>query len=217
MLQAVIFDMDGVIIDSEPAHYQVNQRLFHELAIPVSLAEYQTFIGLSNTSMWTILKSKYHLEPSVSELVDMQVKGNFDYIMTEAIEPIPGVSELIQLLTTNRIKLAIASSSPHSIINLVMARFNFRSFFSGIISGENLAHGKPAPDIFWAAAKIIEESPENCLVIEDSTNGVKAAKDAGMKCIGFQNKNSGPQVLSRSDLIIDHFTKLNLEMMRDLF
>ncbi len=92
-----------------------------------------------------------------------------------------------------------------------------RHYFQHIISGDLVEHGKPAPDIFVYAANALREEPAHCVVIEDSTNGVKAAKLAGMKCIGFKNPNSGDQDLSLADMVIDDFRKVNLEIFESLY
>lgn len=217
MLKAVIFDMDGVIIDSEPLHLEVCIDLFKKLGLNFCEKEYSTFIGVSNTSMWTTLKEKYNLKQSLEELVEIQAKANLDCIKGKDISPIAGVRELLSELKSNNIKIALASSSPVEGIELVLSKFNIREYFSDVVSGEGLKRGKPAPDIFLKAAELIGIEPENCAVVEDSNHGVSAAKAAGMKCLGFQNTNSGNQDISKADVIVNTMREVNLCLLKGLF
>lgn len=217
MLKAVIFDMDGVLIDSEPFHLVVNEKIFANLGIVLSEGEYQRFIGTTHKDMWSTIKKKYGLPLSVTELVNMQVGGNINYIKNEKIEAIEGAVSLLYELKKANIKIGIASSSPTEVIELVINKLDISDYFSAIVGGEKIEKGKPAPDIFLEAAKLLNTKPENCVVIEDSENGVKAAKVAGMKCVGFRNPNTGNQDLKKADLIVDNYHSLKINTFRDLF
>jgi len=217
MLKAVIFDMDGVLIDSEPFHLVVNEKIFANLGINLSEDEYQSFIGTTHKDMWSIIKEKYRLPQSVPELVDMQVSGNINYIKNEEIEAIKGVNNLLSEIACENIKIGIASSSPTEVIELVTNKLGISDYFSAIVGGEKIEKGKPAPDIFLEAAKLLNANPSDCVVIEDSENGALAAKAAGMKCIGFKNPNSGNQDLRKADLIVDKYDSLNVNVLRNLF
>jgi beta-phosphoglucomutase-like phosphatase (HAD superfamily) len=217
MLKAVIFDMDGVIIDSEPFHWDVNKKIFNDLGIGVSQDEYRQYIGSSNTNMWTDLKKRYGLYPPLEALVSMQGSGNIDFLRENKFGPITGITELLFDLKKNDIDIGLASSSPHAAIEIVLKKFAFESYFSVVVSGEDFKNSKPAPDIFLKAALLLQISPDKCVVIEDAAHGVAAAKAAGMKCVGFANKNSWGQDLSRADLIVDDIRMLNVNRIRALF
>ncbi len=217
MLKAVIFDLDGVIIDSEPFHLVVNEKIFADLGINLSEDEYRNFIGTTHKDMWSTIKKKYGLPQSVPELVNMQVGGNINYIKNEKIEAIEGVVNLFSELKKANIEIGIASSSPTEVIELVINKLGISNYFSAIVGGEKIERGKPAPDIFLEAAKLLNTKPENCVVIEDSENGVKAAKASGMKCVGFRNPNTGTQDLKKADLIVDKYSSLKISTLRDLF
>jgi HAD superfamily hydrolase (TIGR01509 family) len=210
MIKAVIFDMDGVIIDSEPFHWEVNRRIFSLLGIDVSEKEYCRYIGVSNTSMWTDIRRGRGLRQSVEELVEMQVNGNIDFMKNERVDPVGGVIDLIAGLKKAGLLLAVASSSPYRIIEMVLEKFVLRRYFDGIVSGEDFENGKPAPDIFLAAAVLLKVTPDQCVVIEDATHGVEAAKAARMKCIGFHNIHSPGQKLGKADMVIDDFTAIGV-------
>jgi beta-phosphoglucomutase family hydrolase len=206
MIKAVIFDMDGVIVDSEPFHWEVNKSLFSALGINVSEEYYRRFIGVSNTTMWTELKQTFGLALPVNELTDMQERGNIVFMRTNPVLPVPGVLDFINKLRKAQLPLALASSSPYSMIDIVLSSLRLTESFKVIVSGEDFKNGKPAPDIFLKTAMLLELTPQECLVIEDSMHGVHAAKAANMKCIGFANKNSGGQDLRQADVVISDFS-----------
>lgn len=213
MFQCVIFDMDGVIIDSEPLHYKVFEQYCGELGFEASEEEYDSFIGSTDLDMFTFLRDKYHLPETVENMVQYKRTMFFDYLKHMDKKPIQAVDELIRELASKGIKLALASSSDMDIIHLILDKFGIAHFFDVVVSGTELERSKPAPDIFLKAAERLNVEPGACLVIEDSRNGIAAAKAAGMKCIGFRNPNSGNQDLSAADKIICHFNELDCETL----
>lgn len=216
-LEAVIFDMDGVIIDSEPIHYKVNQKLYDELEIEVSKEEYNNFVGISNSDHWKHLKEKYNLTESIEELIANQNNQNLEHLEGSDEEPILGIVQILEELKIENIIIALASSSSLRYIKAVTEKFAIDDYFSLMVSGESVDRGKPYPDIFLETADKLEVDTANCVVIEDSKNGVKAAKSAGMKCIGFVNPNSGNQDLSFADTLVDSMKKVTIGMLKGLF
>lgn len=217
MMEAVIFDMDGVIIDSEPIHREVGMNTFQHLGLSVPDKLLDSFVGISAKQMWTKLKNIYNLQQSIEDLISMELDRYINYLdyllMQKKIKPIPGVVELIKDLSKNKVKLALASSSSARNIDLVLKMFNLERFFAAKICGDDVSNGKPAPDIFIQTLKCIDVRAEDCFVIEDSRNGVKAAKSAGIKCIGFCNVNSRKQDLSCADIIIGNFLEIDYKKL----
>jgi len=216
MVRAIIFDMDGVIIDSEPINYSANKRIFEELGIPMNKSLYSNYIGVSNQEMWQDLKNEYDLQQSVEELLEKQNLENLELLKEGVKEPIEGVIELLQTLKENNYKIALASSSPMRLIKEVLCTFDIEKYFEVVVSSEYVARGKPKPDIFIYTAGLLKVKPYECVVIEDSKNGVKAAKAAGMKCIGFKNPNSLNQDLSKADLVVENMREITLELIEKL-
>jgi beta-phosphoglucomutase family hydrolase len=214
MIKAVIFDMDGVIIDSEPLHYIVFMNYTQKkLGVTISDEEYNTFIGTTNESIFSMVQQRHGMRGDLAAIVEEYEEQILTYLVTnESEKPIEGVDTLIRLLQQSNMKLALASSSPKKLINIILKMFKLEPFFSAAVSGQEVKAGKPAPDIFLRAAELLGVLPEECLVFEDSRNGVVAAKKAGMKCIAFYNPHSGNQDLSQADKIIKSFAEISNDL-----
>jgi HAD superfamily hydrolase (TIGR01509 family) len=216
MYKAFIFDMDGVIIDSEPLHFRVDQSVMQTLGIEISQHELEDYVGMTNPEMWSKLIEKYALTSSVEEIINIQVESKLSQLSESNEQPIEGIVELINLLKINKKKIGLASSSPRIFIEAVLTKFNILSYFDCIISGEEVPNGKPAPDIYIRMAELLETEVGDCLVLEDSRNGILAAKTAEMSCIGYINLNSGRQDLTKADYIVNDINEIDNEFLASL-
>lgn len=213
MVKAVIFDMDGVIIDSEPIHLYVDELVLSTIGINVTPEYLEKYVGMTNPEMWRAIIQEHRLNQTVDELIEHQLSTKVKILNEAKIEPINGIPCLIESLSDKCIPLGIASSSPREFIEIVLAKFNIREAFDSIVSGEEVENGKPAPDVYIEASRIIGVPTEECVAIEDSRNGVLAAKSAGMKCIGYQNPNSGKQDLTSADRIVASIHEITFELL----
>lgn len=209
-MKAVIFDLDGVIIDSEPIYLQINKKVLRHFGIASSTEDFNQSVGMTTVGTFTMLKEKYQFSYSIEDLTAYHHEVVWDTFTNLEAEPIDGIRKLLQTLQEHDIPTAVASSSPKKIINVIINKFHLEKYFNFIVSGEEVSHGKPAPDIFLETAKRLAIAPADCVVIEDSKNGSIAAKKAGMTCIGFQNLNSGNQDLSVADVIVDAITEIDI-------
>ena len=202
--------MDGVVIDTEPVHHYAFARHFEELGIPVSDAEYAAFIGSSTRNVYQRLKADYALSGSVEALMARK-REFFNRAFDEKpdLDLLPGVRQLIEDLHQHQVQLILASSASNGTIDRVMRRFGLYPYFAHTVSGEDFVRSKPDPAIFEYAASLVVAPKRECLVIEDSTNGVRAAKAAGLYCIGYASEHSPLQDLSAADRVISHFAQLN--------
>jgi HAD superfamily hydrolase (TIGR01509 family) len=188
MLQTVIFDMDGVIVDTEPVHNHAYYQHFKELGIEVSAEMFATFTGNSTKNVYEKIKNHFGIEDDIESLVQKKRSLFNDAFDTkEDLFLLEGVEELIKQLHQNGIQLILASSSSKVTINRVFNRFKLHTYFSHIVSGEDFPQSKPNPAIFLEAVRLSKSNKENCIVIEDSTNGIKAAHAAGVFCVGYRS------------------------------
>lgn len=216
MIQTVIFDMDGVIVDTEPVHHYAYNQHFKQLNIEVTPEMYATFTGNSTKNTYEKLKSHFEISESIPDLVEAKRNlFNDAFDSKEDLCLIDGVEDLIKELHHNGMQLVLASSSANVTIDRVFRRFGLHQYFTHLVSGEDFPNSKPHPAIFEHAAKLSQTSVENCIVIEDSTNGIIAAKAAGIYCIGYDSFNTKLQDYSKADKVIKDFSELNFEIIKN--
>ena len=215
-LKGVIFDMDGVIVNSEPLHVSFECDILKSLGVDFPKEGFPEYAGLAMDKFWLALKERYGLKQPVDELLAYDTAMRAKAFREHDDFDIPaGVTGLIKSLKRAGIPLALASSSHTMVIDAILDKLGFRRYFDAVVSGFELENGKPAPDIFLYAADLLGTSPAETMVIEDTANGVQAAKNAGMKCLGYQNPtNPTMQDLSKADLITDSFESVTLDQLK---
>ena len=217
-LKAVLFDMDGVIVDTEPLHRKAYFKMFDDLGIEVSEDYYVTFTGSSTQSVMERLKEKFNLNQSWQDLAKIKRTYFKHYFDNDPdFDLLPGVRSLIEHYFENNIKLVLASSAHMNTINWVFEKFGLEKYFVGKISGADLKESKPHPEIFILASKIAEEPKENCMVIEDSTNGIEAAFRAGIFCSAYRSEHSVGQDYQKANLVVSDFSELEVEKISNYF
>ena len=178
---------------------------------------YTSFTGFSTRNTFQKLKETFGLDHDVEDLIQSKrTIFNDAFDTKEDLELLDGVRELIMDLHTNGVQLILASSASKVTIERVFNRFGLNPYFTHKVSGEDFPQSKPHPAIFEHAVGLSIAPKENCIIIEDSTNGVKAAKAAGVYCIGYNSIHSEAQDLSSADSIINHFKDLNFKLIREL-
>lgn len=212
-IRAVIWDMDGVIVDSGPLHFKAWQELAGERGIEFTEVEFKNLFGMRNPDILNKLFGK--LSPEELKYLSSKKEDNFRSLVRLGVKAMPGVIPLLQKLKATGIKQAIASSTPLQNINLILTVLKISEMFDTIVSDEDVTYGKPAPEAFLLAANRLGVSPEGCLVIEDAIAGVKAAKNAGMKLIAVTNTVSGSE-LELADLVVDSLEEVDLDLITEL-
>jgi HAD superfamily hydrolase (TIGR01509 family) len=217
MIQTVIFDMDGVIVDTEPVHRYAYFKQFEEMNVAVTEELYTSFTGNSTRNIFQKLKEKFNLEQDVEDLI-LRKRSIFNdaFDSKEDLELLEGVENLIKELHENGVQLILASSASKVTIERVFRRFKLHQYFTHLVSGEDFPKSKPHPAIFEYAASLSIAPKESCIVIEDSTNGIKAAKAAGILCVGYNSIHSEAQDLSEADVVINHFNELGFDEVKNI-
>ncbi len=217
-LKAVLFDMDGVIVDTEPLHRKAYFQTFEDLNITVSEEFYTSLTGTSTKKATSKIKEEYQLEVTPEEITTSKRKYFKHFFDSDPdFDLLPGVRELIINYYEKGIKLVLASSASMNTINWVFEKFDIGKYFMGKISGADLVESKPNPEIFIKAAKIAGEPIENCLVIEDSTNGILAAHRAGIFCAAYKSEHSKMQKYDLAKIIITSFSELEPQNIEKYF
>jgi HAD superfamily hydrolase (TIGR01509 family) len=212
MIQTVIFDMDGVIVDTEPVHRYAYFQQFRELEIDVTEEMFTSFTGNSTRNTFQKVKDIFQLDHDVEDLIQRKrTIFNDAFDKKEDLELLAGVEILIKDFHQKGMQLILASSASKVTIERVFNRFQLHHYFTHIVSGEDFPKSKPDPAIFEHAASLSIAPKENCIVIEDSTNGIKAAKAAGIYCVAYNSFHSKDQDLSEADVIINHFSDIDFE------
>jgi len=216
--KAVIFDMDGVLIDSEPIHVTIEKELFSKLGIEVTDDVHRSYMGASNDYMYTDLRLRFKLPESVKELMEQDELFRTDYFnRLEAIPVNDGLISLLSQIKAAGLKLAVATSSSPEIVNILLNKGEISHFFDAIVTTSEAGKSKPSPDVYLLAAKKIGVLPESCIVFEDSPNGLLAAKSAGMYCIIIQSDSELIQQLSGANYLIQSFREITPGLINDLF
>ncbi len=212
----VIFDMDGVIINSEPTHQRLEKEMYEELGLHLSFEEQQSFVGMSAMDSWKFVIDKYKLQYTPQQLL---LRGREKYLKvlsgSDEVQLIEGARNLIHRLEKHY-HLLLASSATSVTIGEVLKKFDLVHVFPLFIGGDMVHLSKPHPEIFINIARQAEAEPAQCVVIEDAAHGITAAKKAGMKAIGFQNHHSGTQKLTHADLVVDHLGEITVESIEKL-
>lgn len=200
--RAVIFDMDGVLIDSEPLHIELETKMIVELNIPLSKEMYTRFAGTTSLSMWEILLDEFKLDKN-PKMLSLESDRRFieALLTTNKVNLFDGVKDVLNKLKELGIPLALASSSSREVVNAVLKKFELDDFFAAVITGSDVQNSKPHPEIFLKASQMLNISPSYCVVVEDSPNGIKSAKLAGMNCIGFASTSNKHEITDATYII----------------
>jgi beta-phosphoglucomutase family hydrolase len=210
MIRAVLFDMDGVIAETEHVHVEAEKQTMLKYGVQITEDELHRYTGTTAKQMFMELIAKYKLDTTFEKIFNEKEEIMFRLLEMDT-QPVKGVIELLCKLKEKHVKLAVASSSHRRLVQYVLRKLEITELFDSIISAEDVTHGKPDPEIFLMSAKRLNVSPAECLVIEDAKLGVEAAKEAGMKCLGYRNPHSGNQDLSKADIVTDDFSSLDVQ------
>jgi len=214
-LEAVIWDMDGVIADTLDYHYRAWRDIFKERGITFTIAEFMPYFGRRHD---TIIRAVLGdtLSPVEMEALSAKKQALYRRMVEPNVIPLPGAVELIRALNKSKIKTAIGTSAVPDNVNVIIRGLGIEKCFQAIAYGTEVPEGKPSPDIFLLAAKKLGVKPAGCVVFEDAIAGVAAAKAGGMKCVAVTNTHPADK-LREADLIVNSLVKVDIATLKRLF
>ena len=201
MIRAILFDLDGLMFDSEPHSLASWEAVLQERGVTLDQLTIDSILGLRIDATARTLIDKYHLPDTVQELGDAKTEYQIAHLDGN-VPPMSGLFELLDEIDRRGLPKAIASSGIRRYVEAVLRANGLLDRFSVIITGDQVAHGKPAPDVFLAAARALNVEPQYCLVLEDAPAGVQAAKAAGMVCIAVPDHSVAQLDLSLADRVV---------------
>jgi beta-phosphoglucomutase len=212
-VQAVIWDLDGVILDSSEEHRLAWHRMAKDEGLPFTDEQFWTSFGMRNDRIFTLLWKEIPAE-RIPELAERK-EAYYRKLIRAKAAPLPGAIELLSELRAAGYPQALASSTPLKNIAVISEALHLDKYLNALISGESVPHGKPAPDVFLKAAQTLGVTPEHCLVIEDAVAGVQAAHAGGMRCLAVTGSRD-LEGLRAADLTVKDLTEVNLARIREL-
>ncbi len=214
MPKAIIFDMDGVIIDSEPLWRRAMVRVFNASGLPFTENDSRVTTGMRIDQVISFWNTKTPFTTN-EEQVKNNMEDNLCGLITAEGKPKKGLHQALDLITSEGLIIALATSSSKKLITCVLNVLKIEHYFKHIQSAEELNYGKPHPEVFLKCAEAINVAPNNCLVIEDSLNGIISAKAAGMSVIGIPEEfNISNPKFSIADLTLHSLLDINLETLK---
>ena len=205
--KAVIFDMDGTLIDSVNADYLAWQKVFADYDKSLAFHEYMPLLGMRSFSVVERFFNPENEEEQTKILTKKSIYFR-EIIDDHGIELIPFADDFIKRLKEHNVPLALATSSRQAKMKMVMEKVGLFSYFDAIVTAEDVTNGKPAPEIFLKAASMLDVMPGDCIVFEDTVSGIRAAKSAMMKCVALDS-NDTAGLLKDADIVIESFKDLD--------
>jgi phosphatidylinositol alpha-mannosyltransferase len=199
---ALIFDMDGVLLDSEPLHLQALNQVLAPLGFHATAAENEDFFGLTSEECWRVIMKRYCL-PGERDNYLAQYDKAVLRVLQQPVKATPGAAELIARIRRRGWRVGLASASKESWVNATLSALGLQDAFDVVVSSDDVALGKPAPDLFLLAAQRLHVPPRTCIVIEDSPNGLLAAKRAGMLAVALRTTSTMHLPLDDADVVIE--------------
>ncbi len=204
-IKLIIFDMDGVLFDSEPYHARAEKMMLSRCGIHEELGEQA---GKSHADIWTPLIERYQLKISQPELESQQNALTMQLMRADAVPLHEGLKEVLGLLQANGIQAAVASSTSSDMVEEMLSYYGIRQMFCCVKTGSNVKRRKPYPDIYQAVLRECGVEGRNALAVEDTDTGMRAAVSAGIPCLGYRNPTSGNQKLDMGCTVIEKMMEI---------
>ncbi len=213
MIRAIIFDMDGVVADTEPIYFLVDYNVLKSFGIVNTKKDYVKSVGLPARHFYNKVVAEKNSDIDINKMLQRrETEVNMAFASTK-IKPSKGFKELAKKLKSQGYTIALASGGPRKRIDDILSSLKLKNIFSAIVSANDVKMNKPAPDIYIEAAKRLNMSPDECVAVEDSETGVTSAKSAGLKCIAVRTKQTEEHDLSAADVIVSSLKEIKVESL----
>ncbi len=207
MLKAIVFDMDGVLTDSEPFYREAINRILAEHGYSLSEDDYKAVLGHGIPETWEWMLAHFDLPYTLDEVM-LEYDQVVERVLRERVKPTPGLQDLLASLKKRGLKMAVASASYSNWVDAVLVKLGVKQYFSVVLSANMVRNGKPHPEIYLTAAEKLGVPPRDCLAVEDSPTGIKAAKAAGMRVVALVTPYTQDMDTSQADARIESLTQL---------
>jgi len=211
---AVIFDMDGVLADTGPVHFESWVKMTSEIGVEFTKEFFEQIFGQQSPEIIKKLMGPNVNEITIEKLANLKEKYYRDMVKDQ-LKPLPGVIELIKELYNLKFKLAVGSSGPSENVELLLTSLKIKKYFNAVITAAEIKRGKPEPDVFLEAAKRVKVKQSQCVVIEDAPVGIESAKRAGMKCIALTTTHPEKELFN-ADLIVKDLSEITSKDVKKL-
>jgi len=216
MIKAIIFDMDGLLIDTESIWTLADHNFLARYGKTYRPLDKSHFMGSGVREFIKVIKKKFALHESEEKLLSERMEI-FQSLIKDDLELMPGAEDLLSELSKNGYLLAMATGNTRRMMDLITEDLRVRKYFNVTVSSDEVPHGKPAPDIFLEAARRLKVTPKECLVLEDAINGVISAKAAGMKAIAVcDQRYNKPESFTEADLVVGSLREISVEIIKQL-
>lgn len=208
---AAVFDMDGVLLDSEPAHHAVLNEALSAEGKQLTFDEYRPYIGTTLEYTWSDIIHRFNLAGPIEHYIadyDRRILAHYKAHSTIN----PGAREMLETLAGHGLRLAVASSSRTDWVEACLEALGVRSYFEAVVTGDMVTHSKPDPEIYLLAASRLGVQPEHCLAVEDAPKGVAAAVAAGMTVIGVRTSYTSHLTLEGAAVVLDALTAFRTDL-----
>ena len=214
-LRAACFDLDGVVADSEPLHYEAEKKALARHGVDLTLEDKAEFVGYPLHEVAVRMAARFGLPDAEAFYIERQ--RIFDGLVESRLELCQGVVELLDLLVLRGVRCALVTSGQRRYVDGVLARSGLERYFSFVIAEEDVSEHKPAPGPYLAAARLLGVPPAHCLALEDSPTGIASAKAAGLYCVAIPSQPTAGADLSLADERIESLTEFGPRMADRLF
>lgn len=218
MIKGIIFDMDGVLVNSEPLYHEFEYKFFKNLGANVTLEYFDKYVGCSFSHTINGIYEDFNLNTIPREIIFNTYSKGTELIYSDnpRLKLCEGVIDWLDFFQENNYPMVVASSTYKNKVDVCLERFNLKQYFKKYTGGDEVKNSKPDPEIILKSCHELNLKPSECIVIEDSENGIKAAKSAGCFALGYLNKGQNTQDLSLADVVFDTFGKEKLPMLKKI-